>query len=306
MPYKERGPFHKALRLYLQDVSPTIAPRSAYLYENWIERSGRLLDLKDPRKVDLRDMVWLESRLIGSETTVAVKAAVFRTFLRWCGNKDAQRWKIQAKQRPKTDGVFLTEDQITVCHHAAEVLGIEHILLFSLAVDNGLRAVDMLRLTMRNAQQLLSSGQSVIRSKGRRGGKMRLMVMSRATLPILEEYMMHRRQLTDQYRRDPALLLIREDIKLRSIVPMTYEVVLSRMRTISTLSGIYFRPHDGRRTFGNRHHRAETDLETIAALMGHSRIDQTFRSYIGITAQEMREAQDRLCPSCIIQSVSTI
>jgi integrase len=305
MPYKERDAFHKALRSYLKDVSPMLAERSVYLYKMWIEQAGKTLANKDPRKVSLREMLRLESKLVGSETTVAIKAATFRMFLRWCGNKDANRWKITAKQRPKTDGIFLSEDQIAACRHAAESLGIEHELILSLAIDNGLRTVDMRRLTMNNAEQLLATGQSMIRSKGRRGGKMRLMVMSTTTYPLLEEYMRHRRQLTDRYKRDSGLLLIREDIRKHSIVSMTYEVLLRRIKAVSNLSGIYFRPHDGRRTFGNRHHRARTDIETIAALMGHERIDQTFRSYIGISAQEMREAQDRLNPSILIQPVST-
>jgi integrase len=305
MPYKERDSFHKALRSYLKDVGPTLAERSVYLYKMWIKQAGKMLAHKDPKKVSLKEMLWLESRLTGSETTVAVKAATFRTFLRWCGNMDANKWKIAAKQRPKVDGIFLTEKQVEICRRAAESLGIEHELLLSLALDNGLRTVDMRRLTTKNAEQLLATGQSMIRSKGRRGGKMRLMVMSRATYPLLEEYMRHRGQLTDWHRKDLVDLLIREDSLRRTVVPMTYEIILRKITAISNLAGIYFRPHDGRRTFGNRHHRARTDLETIAALMGHERIDQTFRSYIGISAQEMREAQDRLSPSTMIQSVST-
>jgi site-specific recombinase XerD len=306
MPYKHKGPYHRALRAYLEDVSPTIAERSAYLYRMWLEQAGKLLGFKDPKRIGLREMVRLESKLQGSETTVAIKASVTRTFLRWCGNADAGKWKISAKQRPKADGIFLEEDQIEDCRRAARSLGVEHELILSLAVDNGLRVIDMRRLTVRNAEQLLATGQSMIRSKGRRGGKMRLMVMSRASYAPLLEYMKHRRQLTERYRKDPALLLIREDAVRRTIVPMTYEVVLRRVTKVSEMAGVYFRPHDGRRTFGNRHHRSHTDIETIAALMGHERIDQTFRSYIGISAQEMREAQDKLCPSTPIQSVSTI
>ena len=306
MPYKLKGPYHRALRAYLDDVSPTLAKRSAYLYRMWLEQAGELLGFKDPKKIGLKEMVRLEARFGGSETTVAIKASITRTFLRWCGNADAGKWRISAKQRPKVDGIFLAERQVEDCRRAAQGLGVEHDLIFSLAVDDGLRAIDMLRLTTRNAEQLLATGQSMIRSKGRRGGKMRLMVMSRATYGPLLEYTKHRRQLTERYRKDPALLLIREDARGRTVVPMTYEVVLRRITKVSNLAGVYFRPHDGRRTFGNRHHRARTDLETIAALMGHERIDQTFRSYIGISAQEMREAQDRLSPSTLIQSVSTI
>lgn len=304
MPYKHKDVFHRALRSYLKDVGPTLAERSAYLYAMWIEQGGELLAHRDPKTVSLRDMIRLESRLTGNETTVAVKAAAIRTFLRWCGNRDANKWKISAKQRPKADGIFLAERQIEECRKAAERSGIEHELLLSLAVDNGLRVVDMRRLTLKNAAQLLLSGQSVIRSKGRRGGKMRLMVMSRRTYPLLEEYMRHRQQLVDRYGKDHPNLLIREDPKRRTVVPMSYEVILRKVTRVSELAGIYFRPHDGRRTFGSRHHRARTDIETIAALMGHERIDQTFKAYIGISAQEMREAQDRLCPSVPIQSVS--
>ncbi len=304
MPYKERDAFHRALRAYLKEVSPRIAKRSSYLYRSWILKVGELTGYKDPRSMSLRDMVLLEGKANWGETTAAVMLATYRAFLRWTGNRDAQRWKIQARQRPKADGIFLSKAQIAACQCAAERLGMEHGLILSLAMDNGLRVVDMQRLTVRNAEQLLSVGQSMIRSKGRRGGKMRLMVMSKATTPLLRDYMMMRRELTKAHGQDPALLLIRAD-KSRGLMPLSYWVIKNRIIAVSKLSGIYFRPHDGRRTFGHRHHLEGTDLETIAALMGHERVDQTFRSYIGITAEEMRQAQDSLYPMPPIQSVST-
>ncbi len=306
MPYKERDAFHRALRAYLKDVAPTVAERTVYHYKDWIERVGKLTGYKDPRRVTLRDMVLLESKARWGETTTALRLAMYRAFLRWIGNRDALKWKIQAKQRPKLDGIFLSSGQIAACQAAAHRLGVEHELILSLAVDNGLRPIDMQRLTVRNAEQLVSAGQSVIRSKGRRGGKMRLLVMSMRTVPILEEYLRTREDLVLRYRRNPPLLLIRVDRPKRTVVPMTYDVVSKRIEHIVKASGVFFRPHDGRRTFGHRHYLEGTKIETTAALMGHERIDTTFRSYIGISVQEMRDAQDRLCPSPPIQSVRTV
>jgi integrase len=91
---------------------------------------------------------------------------------------------------------------------------------------------------------------------------------------------------------DPdKLLVVKCDSELR---PMSSDYILDRIREISEETGVYFRPHDLRRTYGHRLHDAGIPIETIARLLRHETINQSFRSYIGIDNDELRQAQDRL------------
>jgi integrase len=82
---------------------------------------------------------------------------------------------------------------------------------------------------------------------------------------------------------------------------VTRRALYDKLTKLSEISKVEFRPHDLRRTFGNRHWRAGTPIETIAHLMGHESIDMTFRAYIGVQYSDMLQAQRRLCPSAPIQ-----
>jgi integrase len=81
------------------------------------------------------------------------------------------------------------------------------------------------------------------------------------------------------------------------LIPVSACWIEKRIIALSDQAGVHFRCHDLRRTYGHRLHCAGVPIETIARLMRHVTINQSFRSYIGINSAELRAAQDRLCPS---------
>jgi len=123
----------------------------------------------------------------------------------------------------------------------------------------------------------------MILSKGRGGGKPRPLVLNQATFAPLSSYL----------RTGPA--------ERGRLFNVTRRAMYDKLMKVSKLSKVQFSPHDLRRTFGNRHWRAGTPIETIAHLMGHESIDMTFRAYIGVQMCDMMQAQRNLCPSAPIQ-----
>ncbi|MDD3531677.1 MAG: tyrosine-type recombinase/integrase [Candidatus Pacebacteria bacterium] len=294
MPYSERTALRRAVGAYLSELKEGISAETAKQYRMQLSQVAAILEPAKPRDVTLKDMRRLEAELPGNENTLATKCALAKAFLKWTGNIEATKWKIRAKHRPKMDGVFLNESQVEIVRQAARELGVEHELTFSLMADNSFRAVDCQRLTVDQARTLLARGLSEIVSKGKMGGKRRPIALHEDTFSPMVEYLKHRRQLEERYGPTPENLLVMKVKGKRQLAPASYMHIWGVIRKVSVRAGIRFAPHDLRRTFGNRHWRAGTPIETIAKLMGHETIGTTFKAYIGVAHDDMRAAQKRI------------
>ena len=280
MPYKQTDAWHRQMRDYLMEKKNTIAPRTWQQYRRYLEASGKALGYPNPSSVTLRALQEYEAGLTSSTNTKRDYCSVLKTFLEWTGDRDARKWRPIATYRPKADGVFLREHQVEAVRQVARQKGVMIELLYSLAVDNGCRMVDAQRLTVQNAREMLASGRSMIRSKGRGGGKMRLLVLNQQTFEPLARYLRERDQEGELLFGGRA-----------------YVTLWRYLTWLSEISGVDFEPHDLRRTFGNRHWRAGTPIETIAKLLGHESIGMSFKAYIGVDADDMMEAQRKLAQS---------
>jgi len=284
MPYKRRDAWHRQMREYLKEKAHISAMTRAH-YTQALDLAGGLLEWPNPSKVSLAEMHRLEATMKRSSNTRAIYCSVIRTFLRWSGNRDAMRWTISAKAQAKVDGVFLSEPTVETLRLVSRRLSNDHELLYSLAVDNGCRLIDMERMTVQNAKEMLNCQLSMILSKGRGGGKMRPLALNSYTIAPLAKHLEGREGAT-------------------RLFPYRKLQMYRKLKQISEASGVRFAPHDLRRTFGNRHWRAGTPIETIARLMGHESVDMTFKAYIGVQMEDMLSAQAKLCPSWSSQQVS--
>ena len=307
MPYKERDAFHRHQREWLNSLRPPgaddlenqngiVAKATIPQYLGFVEEAGEILDYPNPRDVDLEQMKALESEMNGSESTINQKTTMVRAFLRWCGNAQACRWKISVHQSIYRGGIFLREGPVAKIRTHAKDLGLLTELIYSLGVDNGLRAVDMGRLTTENAFEFLTTGESEILGKGRNGGKVALQMLNRITKPLLEVWMKIRTSMVVQTGMDIPQLLCRVEHRKKGdkLVPLSYDVIRRTMVTLSDLSGIKFQVHDLRRTCGNRLWRRGWKIETIATILRHEDSGTTFRAYIGVDSDDMRSALDSL------------
>lgn len=294
MPYKHRDAWHRAERRFMEQAS--IGQNSREKYELWLRQAGTILDFPPPVTMKMPILRELERSMNGSESYRAVSLSVVRAYLIFAGCKAAREWKFPYKARPTVNGIFLSELDVAMIRQHARSIGTETELFFSLAVDNGLRVIDMRRLTMTNAHELLRSKNSTILGKGRGNGKPGHLELSRMTERPLSQYLVTREEWSKVAVKDSDRLIVLP--KKGTLVPISYETIFRRIAELSEASGIHFRPHDLRRTYGHRLHLAGVPIETIARLMRHESINQSFRSYIGILGDELREAQDRLvqCP----------
>ncbi|MEI6795990.1 MAG: site-specific integrase [Methanomassiliicoccales archaeon] len=313
MPYAERGPFHVAMREWLRDLRPpeatsaigVITKKSYRDYKAYVLEAGQLLGFPKPSTVTLEQMRLLESRFRGSEGTVSIKASIFRQFLRSTGNRDAFRWRIKAKQgAPCKTRIWMHERQVAQARMEAQKMGITMELLYTLAVDMGLRAVDCQRLTLKNAEDFLLYGRSIIRGKGRNGGKLAEQFFSDMARDPLIRYMNEREKWVAETGVDYDLLLVRKVRTHRKLVPIDYQTdIREPTEILSEACGFMLHYHDCRATFGNRLFKRGYSIEIIAKLMRHDNPDVTFKRYIGADQDTMRNAMDSLCPGASVQQL---
>lgn len=270
-------------------------------YNSYIEEAGKLLGFPAPRSVTLEQMKKLESQLYATtDRTLSQKCSIVRAFLRHCGNREAMRWKYSVRLSPYRGGVFLREQQVARIREEARNLGVLTELVFSLAVDMGLRCVDMKRLTLKNAQDFLDFGESEILGKGRDGGKRALQIFNDMVEAPLRKWLAIRSKLGGE---SSTQLLVREVHyrKRHYLAPRKEEHMEDMMKELSERTKVHFRAHDLRRTLGNRLWRRGVDLETIAKILRHEGSTITLKAYIGTDSNDMRDAMRKLCPSPLDQ-----
>lgn len=301
MPYKQKDTaWSRQMREYKKGHMDRLSESVRQNYPVALEQAGEILRHKSALKVTLEEMQLLESELPGrSPNTMLQKCCTIRHFLKWTGNKDAQKWEPRFRSVPKANRVWLTEEQIMVIREAAHSMGCLHELAFSLGVDNSLRGVDMSFLTLDQARNLLRYGQWNIRWKG---GKEHPLCLSPMTYAPLTAYLEHRQKLVEEYEKDHPQLFVKWNPVRKAFLPMNPEQVRKVIEQLSAKVGIYFRTHDDRASFGHRHYYvAGTPLEEIADMMAHDSLNTTFKSYIGILSERRKLAQAKLCPSVISQ-----
>ena len=292
MPYKFTDKWHEKTRIFLKEKFEYLDEETFGGYRRILEAAGALLEWRDPLSIRLPDMKALETRFPGVESTRAHWCIVTKVFLSWCENRDARKWKIAPKIRAKVDGVFFSESETALIRGDARKMGPDYELIFSLGADNGLRCVDMLRLTTEKARELLRTLSGQILGKGQAGGKTGHLELSKMTVRPLTEYLQWRDAHVKKVGQDHPQLFVR--FTKKKIIPLQWAAMRKRMLDLSMRVGLTFRLHDLRRTYGHRLHKAGVPIETIAMLMRHATINQSFKSYIGIQSDEMRRAQDLL------------
>ncbi|MDD1771800.1 MAG: tyrosine-type recombinase/integrase [Methanomassiliicoccales archaeon] len=265
---------------------------------------GRRLGFKDGREITVKELESLESALIGlkyAESTITAKMSILKDMLVYTGNKEAQRYTLLCSMQPAKDSVYLTEEQMAAFRMKARELSNVHELLFSLMADDGCRPVDIERMTLKNARELLDTGKSVILGKGRKGGKEGLLVLSPMTAGPLKRYLALSRTLKDLDSFDQLML----NTWRGKTVPMTRRVINNRTTELREVTGFYVKQRDFRKTCGNRVYKKKRDVALAAMILRHSNPGTTFKHYIGADLTEMESVQRELadlCPDRQIQS----
>ncbi|HEV2519265.1 MAG TPA: tyrosine-type recombinase/integrase [Thermoplasmata archaeon] len=135
---------------------------------------------------------------------------------------------------------------------------------------NGLRRVEVLRLRVCDLNLTLPDPTMNVVGKGRNGGKLRTVPVTRYLYPVLVS-------LTSGARPDAR------------VYPWQRSDVDRRLDELRRLAGIPVRvsSHDLRRTFGRLAYQAGVSLVNLKGLYGHESVDQTAH-YIGLDRAELR------------------
>ncbi len=187
-------------------------------------------------------------------------------FLGWCGNPIAADPSLWNFGKPEAfNRRWITVDQGLAMLRIARN---EERLLVALGLLNGLRAVEILRLHVRDVQ--LAANPPVLRvmGKGRMGGKPRLIALNPMIAGELAPFLTGKRP---------------EDL----VYLGSYSAIYKRVSRVGRRAGIpVVGTHDLRRSFGTIAHAAGTPVEEIPAVYGHASPAMT-TYYIGVDVARM-------------------
>ncbi|MFZ0700059.1 MAG: site-specific integrase [Thermoplasmata archaeon] len=197
---------------------------------------------------------------------------ILRGFLRWsrCSiAEDPSLWKY-ANGEP-VNRRWLTKEQLGTLLNASA--GRARVLV-ALAGFNGLRRIEISRLTVGSIDMSLPTPSMRVHGKGRNGGKWRTIPVSPVAHAELLPFVTGRR-VTD------------------CVYPWHYGTAYKDVRSAGLAAGIpIVSMHDLRRSFGRHAYYAGMDLVQLRNLYGHTSVDMTAH-YIGLDDLEMRSGLRR-------------
>ncbi len=206
--------------------------------------------------------------------------SILRRFLAENGNPAMLRLRprIHGAARVHVDWLTMEESQAVLSEPMTPV----EALLIGAGLLQGLRRIETLRLTVRDAKDALRT--SVLRIRGK-GGKERAIPLQDDFSVILRSYL--------------AWLDADEEDALLLDAQRTYTE--SRLKEFCTRHERKFTFHTLRRSFGRNLWLLGVPIETISEILGHSSIDMT-RKYLGIDQSDMRQAlaRYRIARTCTI------
>lgn len=227
------------------------------------------LEVNSTRSVE-PDTVW--SFLAGFEglsySHQRTTASILRTYLTAHGNTCMHRMKLRFRGTGRTRVDWLTPEETEQVFRTPMMP--REMLLIGAGLLQGMRRIETLRMTVRDAKEALQMQNLRIKGKGH---KERSMPLHEDFAVILQSFM----AWADHETEAETVLGIQRTMS---------EKVL---RQFCTRFGRRFTYHTLRRTFGRNLWLNGEKLETISELLGHSSVDMT-RVYLGLNLTDMRKA----------------
>ncbi len=242
-------------------------------------------------------------RMIGTVKLVTSEAALsfLKKYESYSASYQAKHWVVLRrflaeyenpaliKVRPRIHGTARTRvDWLTMeeCQGILlEPMTPRESLMIGAGLLQGLRRIETLRITVKDARDALRTG--ILRVRGK-GGKERAIPLQDDFSVILRSYLTW---------LDPSV----DDVPILRIGRSYSETLL---QAFCQRHGRKFTFHTMRRSFGRNLWLLGVPIETISELLGHSSIDMT-RKYLGIDQSDMRQAlaRYRIARACTISEL---
>lgn len=242
-------------------------------YKSTLERFRKYCEARDigcTKRIELQTVGNFLSQFTAHSAShqEAVRTHV-RKFLERNGNFVMKDYRAKIKGSARTRVRWLTEEQVQAIHNTPMTPEEQLLVLFPL--EMGMRPCEVLRLRVIDARNALQFGE--LSAVGKTGE--RPIAMHPDLKPVLMNYLNYR-------QGEPQdKLLPFERTKSQRIMAQFSEKV-----------GFQVRGYDLRRTCGRRMWKRNVKEATIAAMYGHSSVDQT-RMYIGANRSDLQEAYER-------------
>ena len=246
--------------------------------------------------IDSGDVRQIAQRIASEGLAVATQKDYLFALKQMLRHIDNPAWTtrlvFQADVRPRVD--WLTPEQAQAVLDSEDVTPTQHLVIV-LALCMGLRKVEIAHLRTQDLN--ITNEYTMVRGKGRAGGKLRLVPFHARFLPALDRYLGVRGNVILRARNNaPDELIIWFDRHTHTARP--YEAVKGSgldclIRRASQSIGVHFSAHTLRRTFGRLLWLSGVPVVTIAKILGHSSTEQTLE-YIGANLDDMASAMDQL------------
>jgi len=195
--------------------------------------------------------------------------AVSHAFLLFCENSNALRFKLRLRGYSRQHVDWLTPLETEAILGTPQTAR-ESVLLRA-GLLQGMRRIEILRMTVYDAEQALRTGVLKVNGKG---GKLREIPTHPGFAEALKAYFGQRKDSVS---------------KNDHLVPIGREYAAKLVVNFSLRFGRRFSTHTLRRTFGRNLWLRGIPIETISELMGHASTDMT-RLYLGLNLSDMRKA----------------
>lgn len=273
-----KPPYKIALELYLNWCRVrNLSEGTIQNYKNTIERAERILNFKNPKNMDEKDVF----ELLKHWKRKPQSMRVFNTFLMYLDNNTIRKMRIRfPRSEPKR--TWLTNKQmellIAVCWSPKERL------IIHLMAELGLRNIEVIRARLSDFQ----NEKLMVRGKGIMGGEIRYIpIHEDLTDTILSDWLSMREELLSKAQNHDDHLLVY--LRGRSVHPYGQTGLKKTFEKLTNRTGFHFTPHTLRRTFARELRKNNVKREDIRDLLGHSSIEMTER-YIGKGFDSMQRA----------------
>jgi integrase len=245
---------------YISQVKSVLLHFTVHCYHQGVKQSNQVTT----RQV-LSFLELFQGYTIGHQRFVAT---ALRRYLGHYGNACMLTLAIKLRGTSRQTVRWLSEDQCFQLLHEVIMTPLQRVLVLG-SLLNGLRPIEIRRLSVKDVEQALSSGRIVVRAKG----KTREIALQQDFARALAEYL----EMKEPASEDSSLLGI-ERTKADT-----------ELRKVSEAAGFQVRGYDLRRSWGQRMFERSVPIEVIAEIYGHEDPRVTMK-YIGVTTDHQKKA----------------
>jgi site-specific recombinase XerD len=236
---------------------------------------------------------WLDAQREGglAQRTLATRVQSLKAFSKWLCEEDYLPKDPLAKLKPpKFDDVAketLTPDEVDrllqacVHHNRQHVTGLRDRAIILLLYSTGLRSAELVNLQ----ESDLDWDRGLLLVRRGKGGKFRQVPLAGKAARALDRYLRHKERPHGQH---VFLTTMGE--------PLTQNGLVQMLKRYEGWRGIHCNPHKFRHTAAITYLRNGGRVETLRAMLGHSKIDQTLH-YARIAGVDLAAAHELADPA---------